>query len=357
MNRATANILTAIILCGGMFQSSLDAAEKSSMYVLERSVVDTQKTFLNNYLIKNESHRFVMRVAGIAGACVAVGGFAYMKFRPAPLSLKVVPVTADTVTELAADVKALRAFALQQALKDAYDRVPVIPTVQSEAPDTYVQTIKDYGKWAGSSVYNGAKHVLQFMSGQGLQVFVGAIGSSLAFREFPTSIMLWNKFVSAPLDSVFHPIDSVWFTSRYTNVEQTFEELYQSVEVLPLFAKNETDRPYYVKSTIETCNLLTRRLASLVAFMEIQSERVKIQNRACSKKLSIIADHVFTSIQKFNLEAEVLLSDVESFEKLPALVQNLQNILQEERRKYHMWERAMLYDIVPADDEDDSESA
>ncbi len=330
-----------------------DFAKHETVYELDRLAVDRQKSFLNSYLTKNKNERFAMRLVGVAGMCATVGYFAYSKFGPKMSAPDVIPVSATTIAEIAEDVKTLKGFAVQQALKDTLPKVVEAPVVQPVVSDSYIQTIKDYGNWVGSSVYGGAKFMLHFMSHQGLVVAIGAVGSSLAFREFPTSVMLWNKFISAPMDAIFHPIDSVWFTSKHSNVEQTFDEVYQSVEVLPLFAKNEFDRPYYVKSTIETLNLLTRRLASLVAFMEVQSERVKVQNRACSKKLSSIAEHVFSSVQKFNRETVVLLADVESFEKLPALVQTLQNVLQEERRKFHMWERALLYDIVPADEDDE----
>lgn len=352
MNSTNTKMLMLIFLFGSVLALKADdvvVSERSVKEIkiveIDRETIEVEKKRIYEYLARNQTHRTLVKASVVTAGAVVAGHVAYHAFlKPAPVSTS---VPNATLNDLVQKVDASR---IEIAAVDAkFERLPLLPlppvpviTSEVEATPTALGKVAS----AGKEILLAGWHGVKFFGTVMIQGGPPLVLSGLVLRELPTVADLWNRFITTPIGKVCHPIESKWFLKNWVHYKDMFKHLEYRVSGLPL-AVDGFERDHFVSQTVTDVNVLTGQLARVVAFLEIQAERISKRNRVCGAHLTEKSIYAFKLIQIFNKDISVLLADRNRHAEVPACVATFRRKLKDEFDSFHLYERAALHDIVP----------
>lgn len=340
------------------------------VWEINRATVEAQKIVIKNYLRENSKMRVFVRGAIVAAAAAALGYYFYKpsvtpdiaKSSSAVQAVAEKPVISEsidasvsiskeTVKGLQKNMQVLAEHQIEQSKKldqllAVADGAVAVKAAKEDSTGV-VGKVKDGVVGVASGSYHLAKEIGLFFLTNLPSTIAACFVNMLILKDFPTLLEAGNTLLVRPIKKVLHPVSSKWFLVTQVNLDRVFKNLTRTAAELPL-ASNDFERGHYVTSVATDTNLMTRQLARVIAFCEIQTDNVMVNNKTCGKHLKEATAFIFKLTQQFSKDMARLLASQESHAEVPAVIDEFHRKIHDELRSYEIYEQAAYYDIIPS---------
>lgn len=329
------------------FVQAKEVVMPKKVWNINRATVDLYKGRIKKQLARNKIERVAVLCAATAVIAAlgwyTVGGFSNpspAKFIPADQLTKEVSALKDQIIRQRNENHKLYKFSmrLMEFLEDKYPGI--IEEQQKEinnlkfqqaasTPRRVVWSVWDFFKSAVKTTANNFAVIL-LMGG-----LPGPINKMFGF---------WGRKLEELGARIYHDNDFYWFVSTQTRAIPYFEDLERSAALLPL-ANDQEERDHQKQTVLWSSCVLTKQLARIVAFMEFQSDRLKILHTGCGIQMQASARYVYRHVGLFAEELQRMLDDSARHAEIPAYVATFREQLRSEQDSFCTNERAALFDI------------
>jgi hypothetical protein len=154
----------------------------------------------------------------------------------------------------------------------------------------------------------------------------------------------WGRRLEELGARIYHDNDFYWFVSTQTQAVPYFNDLERAAALLPL-ANDQEEREHQQAAILWSSTVLTKQLARIVSFMELQAQTLKILHTGCSIQMQASAKYMYRHVGQFAKQLQGMLDDPTKHAEIPAYVSTFREQLRSEQDSFCTNERAALFNI------------
>ena len=154
----------------------------------------------------------------------------------------------------------------------------------------------------------------------------------------------WGRRLEELGARIYHDNDFYWFVSTQTQAVPYFNDLERAAALLPL-ANDKEEREHQRTAILWSSTVLTKQLARIVSFMELQAQKLKILHTGCSIQMQASAKYMYRHVGQFAKQLQSMLDDPTKHAEIPSYVSAFREQLRSEQDSFCTNERAALFNI------------